>query len=221
MNNINSLIDHTLLSPFATKEQIEKLCSEAKEYGFASVCINPCHVKLASSLLKGSNVKVCTVIGFPLGASTTATKSFEVKDAIENGATEVDMVINIGALKDEDYQYVENDIRKVVEASSGAIVKVILETCYLDDTQKGIACKLCSKAGAKFVKTSTGFGTGGATVEDVKLMRQNISPDMEVKASGGIRTAEDAKKMMEAGASRLGTSSGVKISETFKGESCF
>lgn len=188
------MIDHTLLKADATKEQIKKLCEEAKEYKFASVCVNPGWVKYASELLEGSGVNVCTVIGFPLGATTLETKVFETKNAIENGAAEVDMVINIGALKDGDNDFVEKEIRAVVEAAKGqALTKVIIEACLLTEEEKVRACELAVKAGADYVKTSTGFSTGGATVEDVKLMRKTVGPDIGVKASGGVRSAEDAK----------------------------
>ena len=210
--NIAGMIDHTLLKADATKEQIEKLCLEAREYQFASVCVNPTWVKEAVQALNGSSVKVCTVIGFPLGATTSETKAFEAKNAIENGATEVDMVINIGALKNDDLVTVEEDIHAVVHAAKGkAITKVIIETCLLTEKQKVSACQLAVKAGADFVKTSTGFSTGGATVEDVALMRSTVGPEIGVKASGGIRSLDDMKKMIEAGASRVGASAGVQI----------
>jgi deoxyribose-phosphate aldolase len=212
MNNIAKMIDHTLLKPETTKEQIVKLCEEAKEHNFASVCVNPTWVATAAELLKGSDVKVCTVIGFPLGANTPEVKAFETKNAIENGATEVDMVINIGALKSGDDELVEKDIRAVVEAAKGkALVKVIIETCLLTEEEKVRACELAVKAGADFVKTSTGFSTGGATVEDIALMRKTVGPEIGVKASGGVRDAQTAQAMIEAGATRIGTSSGVAI----------
>ncbi|PWW26527.1 deoxyribose-phosphate aldolase [Cytobacillus oceanisediminis] len=211
-NNVARMIDHTLLKADTTKDQIEKICAEAKEYNFASVCVNPTWVKLSSELLNGTEVKVCTVIGFPLGASTPETKAFETKSAIENGATEVDMVINIGALKGGDNELVERDIRAVVDAAKGkALTKVIIETCLLTEEEKVRACELSVKAGADFVKTSTGFSTGGATVEDIALMRKTVGPDIGVKASGGVRSAEDAQKMIEAGATRIGASSGAAI----------
>ena len=210
---IAAMIDHTILKAAATASQVEKLCEEAKMYHFASVCINPCHVKLAARLLAGSGVKVCTVIGFPLGANTSTVKAFETKEAVENGAQEVDMVINIGALKSGDYALVEQDIRAVVEAANGQLVKVIIETCYLTDTEKTAACQAAAKAGADFVKTSTGFGTGGATVEDIRLMRTSIPASMKVKASGGIQNYEAAIAMAEAGADRIGASSGIAIVE--------
>ncbi|GHI00537.1 deoxyribose-phosphate aldolase [Neobacillus kokaensis] len=211
--NIARMIDHTLLKPEATKEQVVKLVNEAKEYSFASVCINPAWVRIAAELLADTpDVKVCTVIGFPLGATTPETKAFETKNAIENGASEVDMVINIGALKDKQDEKVENDIRSVVEAAKGkALVKVIIETCLLTDEEKIRACELSVKAGADFVKTSTGFSTGGATVEDIRLMRKTVGPEIGVKASGGVRSREDALAMIEAGATRIGASSGVAI----------
>ncbi len=209
--NYASYIDHTLLKPEATEEQIKKICAEAKEYGFASVCVNPTWVSLAASELKDATSKVCTVIGFPLGASTSATKAFETKDAITNGAEEIDMVINIGALKSEQYDVVENDIKAVVEAANGTLVKVIIETCLLSDEEKIKACELSVKAGADFVKTSTGFSTAGAKAEDVALMRKTVGPEIGVKASGGVRSLEDLESMVAAGATRIGASSGVKI----------
>lgn len=210
--NVAKMIDHTLLKADATKEQIEKLCAEAKEYNFASVCVNPAWVKRSAELLNGTEVKVCTVIGFPLGASTPETKAFETKNAIENGATEVDMVINIGALKGGDNELVERDIRSVVEAARDkALTKVIIETCLLNEEEKVRACELSVKAGADYVKTSTGFSTGGATVEDIALMRKTVGPTIGVKASGGVRSAEDAEKMIKAGATRIGASSGAAI----------
>ncbi|WP_400242522.1 deoxyribose-phosphate aldolase [Niallia sp. JL1B1071] len=210
--NIAKMIDHTLLKADATKEQIVTLCEEAKQYIFASVCVNPTWVKVASELLDGTEVKVCTVIGFPLGAATSATKAFETEDAIKNGATEVDMVINIGALKDKNYDLVKEDIKAVVDAAKGkALSKVIIETSLLTNEEKEIACKLAVEAGADFVKTSTGFSTGGATVEDIALMRKTVGPNIGVKASGGVRSSEDTAKMIEAGATRIGASSGVAI----------
>jgi deoxyribose-phosphate aldolase len=211
--NIANMIDHTLLKAEATKAQVVTLVEEAKQHSFASVCVNPTWVKTAAELLKETpEVKVCTVIGFPLGASTSEVKAFETKNAIENGATEVDMVINIGALKDKDYEYVENDIRAVVEAAKGkALTKVIIETALLTDEEKKIACELAVKAGTDFVKTSTGFSTGGATVEDIKLMRDVVGPTIGVKASGGVRSREDALAVIEVGATRIGASSGIAI----------
>ncbi|MDF2904287.1 MAG: deoxyribose-phosphate aldolase [Bacillus sp. (in: firmicutes)] len=206
------MIDHTLLKADAKKEQIELLCKEAKEYKFASVCVNPTWVRYASEQLKDSSVKVCTVIGFPLGASTTETKAFETKNAIENGAEEVDMVINISALKDGNNALVENDIRAVVSAAKGkALTKVIIETSLLTDDEKVRACQIAVKAGTDFVKTSTGFSTGGASVEDIALMRKTVGPEIGVKASGGVRNTSDAQSMIAAGATRIGASSGVAI----------
>ena len=213
--NIAGYIDHTNLKAYATGEDIIKLCREAMEYGFYAVCVNPYRVKLAKETLKGSGVRVATVIGFPLGATPTEVKVFEARKALEDGADELDMVINIGALKDGDYDYVRNDIAEVVKVAheKNAKVKVIIETCYLTEEEKVKACELAKEAGADFVKTSTGFGTGGATVEDVRLMRKVVGEGMGVKAAGGIRTYEQALAMIEAGATRLGTSSGVKIVE--------
>ncbi|HEX6923740.1 MAG TPA: deoxyribose-phosphate aldolase [Bacillales bacterium] len=206
------IIDHTALKPDTTKAQIEKLCSEAKTYGFASVCVNPTWVKTAAESLSGSDVKVCTVIGFPLGATTTETKVFETKNAIESGASEVDMVINIGALKSGDDAAVLNDINAVVKAAEGAaLTKVIIETALLSDEEKVRACELAVKASADYVKTSTGFASGGASVEDVALMRKTVGPDIGVKASGGVRDRETTEAMVEAGATRIGASSGVAI----------
>lgn len=210
--NINKLIDHTALKPNTNKESILKLIAEAKTYDFASVCVNPCWVALAHQELKNTDVKVCTVIGFPLGASTTEVKVFETKDAIEKGAQEIDMVINIAMLKDKEYDYVENEIHQIIEAAKDkAIVKVIIETCLLTDEEKIKACELSQKAGADFVKTSTGFSTGGATVHDIALMRKTVGAEMGVKASGGVHTHEEALAMVEAGATRIGASAGVKL----------
>lgn len=210
--NINKLIDHTALKPNTSKESILKLIAEAKTYDFASVCVNPCWVELAHQELKNTDVKVCTVIGFPLGANTTEVKVFETKDAIEKGAQEIDMVINIAMLKDKEYDYVENEIHQIVEAAKDkAIVKVIIETCLLTDEEKIKACELSQKAGADFVKTSTGFSTGGATVHDIALMRKTVGAEMGVKASGGVHTHEEALAMVEAGATRIGASAGVKL----------
>jgi deoxyribose-phosphate aldolase len=210
---IVKMIDHTLLKADASAEAIVRLAKEAKEYGFASVCVNPAYVKTAYEVLKDTpEVKVCTVIGFPLGANTPETKAFEAANAIANGAAEVDMVINIGALKDKRDDEVERDIRAVVEAAKGkALTKVIIETCLLTEEEKIRACRLAAAAGADFVKTSTGFSTGGATVEDVALMRKTVGPDMGVKASGGVRSYEDAVAVVAAGANRIGTSAGVAI----------
>jgi deoxyribose-phosphate aldolase len=214
---IAKYIDHTLLKPEATKEQIEKLCNEAKQYNFASVCVNPTWVKLASDILKGTDVKVCTVIGFPLGANTPETKAFEAVNAVTNGAEEIDMVMNIGALKSGDTELVQKDIEAVVNAvKDKALVKVIIETSLLTEDEKVTACQLSVQAGAHYVKTSTGFSTGGATVEDVALMRKTVGPNVGVKASGGVRTAEDAKAMIEAGASRIGASSGTAIVDEYQ-----
>jgi deoxyribose-phosphate aldolase len=214
--NIAAMIDHTLLKPDATKQQIETLCQEAREHKFFSVCVNPVWVSMAKELLKDSGVKVCTVIGFPLGAATSETKAFETKNAIENGAEELDMVINIGALKDQNDEWVENDIRSVVAAAKGkALTKVIIETSLLTKEEKIRACQLAVKAGADFVKTSTGFSSGGATVSDIALMRETVGPNVGVKASGGVRNTEDAQKMIESGATRIGASSSVDI---IKGE---
>jgi len=211
--NIASMIDHTLLKPDATPDQIAQLCHEARKYGFASVCINPGHVKLCADLLRGSSVKVCTVIGFPLGATSPEAKVYETETALRDGATEIDMVINIGALKGGDHSWVARDIRGVAQTThnAGAILKVIIETSLLTDEEKVTACLLAKQAGADFVKTSTGFAGGGATVQDVALMRRVVGPEMGVKASGGVHNFEEAKSMIEAGATRIGASAGVKI----------
>ncbi|HFI0141773.1 TPA: deoxyribose-phosphate aldolase [Streptococcus suis] len=208
---LNKYIDHTILKPETTQEQVEKILSEAKEYDFASVCVNPTWVSLAAESLKDSDVKVCTVIGFPLGANTSAVKAFETEDAIANGADEIDMVINVGALKAGNDALVLDDIKAVVDASGDKLVKVIIEACLLTDDEKVRACQLSKEAGADYVKTSTGFSTGGATVADVALMRKTVGPDMGVKASGGARSYEDSIAFIEAGASRIGASSGVAI----------
>lgn len=208
-----AMMDHTLLKAVATPEQIRQICKEAKEIGAASVCVNPCNVELVRDELKGSCVKVCTVIGFPLGANTSEVKAFETKDAIKNGAEEVDMVINIGALLAGDTEAVYQDIKKVVEAAGETTVKVIIETCYLSDEQKKQACEASLKAGADFVKTSTGFGTGGATAHDVALMREAVGKQMRVKASGGIHNYEEAMAVVEASADRLGVSASLAILE--------
>ena len=208
---IAAMIDHTQLKAFATREQIAALCREAAEYHFASVCVNPCHVAYAAELLQGTGVKVCTVIGFPLGANTSAVKAFETKDAIANGAQECDMVINVGAVKDGNMALVESDIRAVVEAANGTLVKVIIETCYLTDEEKTAVCQAAARAGADFVKTSTGFGTGGATPHDVALMKAAIPAHMQVKASGGVHNYAEALAVVEAGASRIGASAGIPI----------
>lgn len=211
MTSINTYIDHTLLKPESTQEQIKQLTNEAKTYHFASVCVNPTWVAYAKEQLKDSDVKVCTVIGFPLGATTSQTKAFETQDAIANGADEVDMVINIGKLKSKQYDEVEDDIRAVVEASGDKLVKVIIEACLLTNDEKVKACQLSVAAGADYVKTSTGFSLHGATVEDVALMRQTVGPDIGVKAAGGARSLADAEAFIAAGATRIGTSAGVAI----------
>lgn len=219
-NELAKMIDHTLLKQDATQKGIEKLCKEALEYKFASVCVNPTRVKEASELLKGSEVKVCTVIGFPLGATTTEVKAFETKNALDNGANEIDMVINVGKLKDRDLEFVKKDIQAVVNETKGrGIVKVIIETCLLTDDEKVIACKLSKEAGADFVKTSTGFSTGGATEKDIKLMRETVGNDMGVKASGGVRDREFALALIENGASRIGASASIEICEGKKSNS--
>ena len=210
---LNSFIDHTLLKPDATVEQITKLCMEAREYKFASVCVNSCWVRLCAELLRGSEVAVCTVVGFPLGAMIPEAKAYEAEAAIENGATEIDMVINIGALKSKDYRMVAKDLHAVCDVvhEHGALLKVIIECCLLTREEKIIACLLAKNAGADYVKTSTGFSTGGATVEDVELMRKVVGDELGVKAAGGIRDKETAEKMLDAGADRLGASAGVQI----------
>lgn len=212
---IASLIDHTLLKPEATRADIQKLCREARHYGFASVCVNPYWVPLAVSELSGCSVRVCTVAGFPLGASTAALKRAEAEAAIADGAREIDMVINVGALRSGDYHVVDAEIRAVAGAChrAGAIVKTILETALLDQREKAVACAIARMAGADFVKTSTGFASGGATAEDVALMRRVVGPEVGVKAAGGIRTAEDLQRMVAAGATRIGASASVKIVE--------
>lgn len=209
--NLAKYIDHTNLNPAATAKDIERLCAEAREYGFVSVCVNSSRAALASSLLKDSGVAVCCVVGFPLGAMSSEAKAFEARQAAACGASEIDMVINVGLLKDGNIKAVEDDIRTVVEAVPGAAVKVIIETCLLTDDEKIAACRAAEAAGAKFVKTSTGFSTGGATAEDVRLMRNSVSAAVKVKASGGIRDAETARRMIEAGAERLGTSRSIAI----------
>lgn len=213
VQKINKYIDHTLLKADAAPEQIKKLCEEAKQYDFASVCVNTCYVPLCAEQLKDTDVKVCCVVGFPLGAMSTEAKAYETEWAVKHGADEVDMVINIGMTKAADWDYVRDDIRAVAAASGNALVKVIIETCLLTDDEKVKVCTLCKEAGADFVKTSTGFSTGGATVEDVRLMRRTVGPDMGVKAAGGIHTREEAEAMIEAGADRIGASSGIKIVE--------
>ncbi|GAA5344544.1 deoxyribose-phosphate aldolase [Planifilum fimeticola] len=211
VTNLASIIDHTLLKPEATASDIDRLCQEALESEFAAVCVNPWWVSRAAERLKESDVQVCTVVGFPLGATTTEVKAAETKRAVADGASEIDMVMNIGAFKSGDRQGVEEDIRAVVRAAGGRTVKVILETGLLDEGEIRLACELAKAAGAHFVKTSTGFGPGGATVEAVRIMREAVGPEMGVKASGGIRSLAAAKKMISAGANRIGTSSGVAI----------
>ena len=211
--DIARMIDHTLLKPDATQDQIAQLCYEARKYGFAAVCVNPSYVKLCSQLLKGSPVHVCTVVGFPLGATPPEVKAYEAQQAIDDGATEIDMVINVGAIKSKDYALVERDMATVARAShaGGAILKVIIEAALLTDEEKVIACQLAKAAGADYVKTSTGFGPGGATVNDVQLMRRAVGPAMGIKAAGGIKSYDDVKAMVAAGATRIGASAGVKI----------
>jgi deoxyribose-phosphate aldolase len=213
--DIARLIDHTILKPETTPTQVRQLCEEALRLGFASACVNPWHVPLVAEMVRGSPVKVCTVAGFPLGATTTDAKVFEAQEAIQYGAQEIDMVMNVGALKSADDAAVEDDIRRIADAChrERAICKVILENCLLSDEEKIRACRIAMRAGADYVKTSTGFNAGGATVEDVAMMRATVGPKIGVKASGGIRTLEDVKKMVAAGATRIGTSAGVKIME--------
>ena len=208
---VAKMIDHTMLTADASEKTILRYCREAKEYGFASICVNTCFVPLVAKELKGSGVKTCCVVGFPLGAMSTSAKAFEAKQAVADGAEEVDMVINIGAMKDARFDFVKKDIEAVVEASKPAIVKVIIETCLLTDEEKVKACELSVEAGAAFVKTSTGFSTGGATVADVKLMKETVGDRAKVKASGGIRTPEDAKALIEAGADRIGAGNGIVL----------
>ena len=209
--NYNKMIDHTVLKADTPLETVKRICDEAMEYGFASVCINPCHVAYCADYLKDSDVNVCTVIGFPLGANTSAVKAFETKDAIANGADEIDMVMNIGALKDKNYDLVRNDVKAVVEAANGTLVKVILETCLLTEDEIKKACELCVEAKADYVKTSTGFSTRGATIEDVRIMKAAVQGKAKVKAAGGVRTHEDMVKIVEAGADRIGTSAGCSL----------
>jgi len=211
-------IDHTLLKPYASKRDIEKLCEEGKKYGFAAVCVNPIYVPLASRLLKGSDVVVCTVAGFPLGSTFMEAKVREAELAVQEGASEIDMVMNLPMFKSGRYDYVEKEIREVKKVLGEKILKVILECCYLSGDEKIMAAKIAEKAGADYVKTSTGFGTSGATVEDVKLLRRALQPNVKIKAAGGIRTAESAIRLIEAGADRLGTSSGVQIIREIRGE---
>ena len=216
---LNRMIDHTILKPEATEAAVQKIIDEAKEYNFFSVCINPCWVAFASEQLADTDVAVCTVIGFPLGANTPEVKAYEAADAIKNGANEVDMVINIGALKSQQYDHVRQDIQGIVDAAKGkALVKVIIETALLTDEEKVKACELAKEAGADFVKTSTGFSTGGAKVADIRLMRETVGPDMGVKASGGVHNAEEALAMIEAGATRIGARTGVAIVSGATGE---
>lgn len=218
---MNKLIDHTLLKADATKEAITKLCNEAKEYDFASVCVNSGWVSYCKEQLKGSDVNVCSVVGFPLGAMCTKAKAFETECVIEDGGDEIDMVMNIGALKDGDYDLVLNDIKAVVAAAKGHCVKVILETCLLSEEEIKKACELCVEAKATFVKTSTGFSTRGATLEDVQIMKSVVKENALIKAAGGVRSAADLKAMVEAGASRIGTSSGVALMQDKKAESAY
>ena len=216
MQNINRLIDHTILKPEASIDDIRKLCIEAKEYNFYSVCVNSAYVNVAYNFLLHSDVKVCSVVGFPLGAMIKEAKAYEAKFAVDSGAEEIDMVINIGLLKSGKIDLFERDIKKVREACKASVLKVIIETCLLDDKEKILACKIAKEYGADFVKTSTGFSTGGATEHDVGLMRKTVGDKMGVKASGGIKTYEDAIKMINAGANRLGTSSGIAIMKSAK-----
>ena len=210
--NVAGMIDHTLLKADATEAQIAKLCQEAKEHGFASVCVNPGYVPEAAEALKGTDVRVCTVIGFPLGATSSEAKAAETADAIAKGAAEVDMVVNVGRIKSGNWDYVRSDIAAVVNAARGrALTKVIIETCLLTDDEKIRVCEIAKDAGADFVKTSTGFSTGGATAADIALMRKTVGPDMGVKASGGIHSTEEAIALIEAGASRIGASAGIAI----------
>ena len=209
--NYNKMIDHTVLNADTPLETVKRICDEAMEYGFASVCINPCHVAYCADYLKDSDVNVCTVIGFPLGANTSAVKAFETKDAIANGADEIDMVMNIGALKDKNYDLVRDDVKAVVEAANGTLVKVILETCLLTEDEIKKACELCVEAKADYVKTSTGFSTRGATIEDVRIMKEAVHGKAKVKAAGGVRTPEDMVKIVAAGADRIGTSAGCSL----------
>ena len=215
---MNSYIDHTNLKMDATIRDIEKLCDEAIKYQFASVCVHPYYVSLASELLKDTNIQVCTVIGFPLGMNTSSTKVFEAIAAIENGASEIDMVINIGALKDKDYEYVKDEIEEIRDSIDGKILKVIIETCYLTKEEIVKMTEICNETFVNFIKTSTGFATNSATVEDVELINKHKSSVLEIKASGGIKDYDMSLKMIEAGATRLGTSSGVKIMECVKDE---
>jgi deoxyribose-phosphate aldolase len=218
IEKIARMIDHTNLKPYATEKDIERTCNEAIKYGFASVCVNPCYAKLASKLLSGSNVNVCTVIGFPLGANKKEVKCLEARLAIEDGAKEIDMVMNISEFKSGNYSYVRDEIKQIVDIarSKNAICKVIIETCYLSDEEKRNACRIVKEAGADFVKTSTGFGTKGADVNDVKLIKEIVGNEIGIKAAGGIRNIEQAIEMVNAGATRIGTSAGVEIIEGLK-----
>jgi deoxyribose-phosphate aldolase len=217
--NLAAMIDHTLLKPEASSTSIEKLCNEAREYGFASVCVNPTHVAAAASHLRGTNVKVCTVVGFPLGANTTAIKVFEAERALQDGATELDMVLNVGALLDGNYALVEGDINAVTEVGhkAGAIVKVIIETALLEESHKIAACEIVTRVGADFIKTSTGFAAKGATIDDIRLMRARIGASVKVKASGGIRDLKFTQELIAAGAERIGASAGVAIIDALGG----
>jgi deoxyribose-phosphate aldolase len=208
---MNKLIDHTILKPYATSVDIEKICAEAKQYRFKTVCVNPVYVKKAKELLKGSDVLVCTVVGFPLGANTIEVKEAETKDAIQNGADEIDMVINIGKAKEHDYEYLYQEMCRIRAAAQGKTLKVILETCYLTDEEKVAVCREATKAKVDFVKTSTGFGNGGATVADVELMKKSVGNGVSVKASGGIRNRTDLEAMVKAGATRIGSSAGKEL----------
>ncbi|MCP4670103.1 MAG: deoxyribose-phosphate aldolase [Desulfobacula sp.] len=215
LEQLAKYFDHTILKQDASDLEVEQICKEALEYGFFSVCVNPCHVKAVKKHLAGSAIKVCSVIGFPLGANTSETKAFETKKAVSDGANEIDMVINVGALKDNNIEKAEADIKAVVQAAQGNTVKVIIETCLLTRKEKIDACMAAQKAGAHFVKTSTGFAGGGATFEDVELMKKTVQGKMQVKASGGIKTLEDTLKMIEAGADRIGASAGAAILKAF------
>lgn len=211
--NINKYIDHTNLKAFATKKDIEKLCDEAIKYNFSSVCVNPYYVSLAKELLIRSNVKVCTVIGFPLGQNTKEVKVYETKNALENGATEIDMVINIAALKDKYYDYVKDEIKQIKDTVKNKILKVIIETCYLTNEEITIMTNICNELGVNFIKTSTGFGTGGANIEDIKLINKHKNDKLQIKASGGIKTYDEAIDFVNNGVTRIGASNGIKIVE--------
>lgn len=210
---MNRYMDSTLLKSTSVKEEIEKLCEDAKKYEFATVCINPCYVSYASKLLKDTKVKVCTVIGFPLGANTTRIKMEEAMDAVSNGAEEIDMVINVGYLKDKDYSYIKNEIKEIKDSINGKTLKVIIETCYLDKDEIKIMTEICNETGVDFIKTSTGFGTRGASLNDIEIINKYKNDKLKVKASGGIRTKEDAEKYIKLGVSRIGTSNAVKMME--------